>query len=50
MSIVSDILFLENETTMLSQNIVHQLPTDPTPHPRGTDVRATYSVLNEMRE
>jgi len=42
MSIVSDILFLENETTMLSLNIVQQLPTDAAPHPRGTEMSGLH--------
>jgi hypothetical protein len=42
MSIVSDFLFLENETTTLSQNTVHQLLIDATPHPRGTEMSGLH--------
>jgi hypothetical protein len=41
MSVVSDILFRENETTMLSQN-KNQLPTDAAAHPRGTETSGPH--------
>jgi len=37
-----DISTLEDETTILSQNGGHQLPSDMTPHPRITDTLSTW--------
>jgi hypothetical protein len=36
------VLILENETIMLSQNIVHRLLTDAALHPRGIDTSGLH--------